>query len=400
MKRLVGTIIVALILIAPNIAMGAAEITPSDLERADADRRAIARELSAIVGEYDAAIDESYQLETRIRDVAAQLSAQEAALVGLRADGKKVAGEIYMTARNAQFATLFEVGAFSDVPVATGYLDLVNAKNDETMARLTAAEASYADQKALLEDSLERQQLAVAEVAELADTMMARLEAADAEYQGVLAAYHAQEAEKARIEAERIAAEQAAAQQAAEEAAAAAAAAATTTTATPTAASTTTTTTTTVASSTTAATTTTAAPPPPTSASRVCPVAGASTWYNDWLAPRSGGRLHQGVDMIAVRGTPLVAIEAGVILRIGTTSSLGGNTIWLRGNSGDEWYYAHMDTHASGLFVGQSVTAGQAVGTVGSTGNASYTVPHLHFEYHPGGGSAAYPHDIIASLCG
>ena len=129
-------------------------------------------------------------------------------------------------------------------------------------------------------------------------------------------------------------------------------------------------------------------------------MAGASTWYNDWLAPRSGGRLHQGVDMIAVRGTPLVAIEAGVIQRIGTTSSLGGNTIWLRGNGGDEWYYAHMDTHASGLFVGQSVTAGQAVGTVGSTGNASYTVPHLHFEYHPGGGSAAYPHDIIASLCG
>ena len=104
--------------------------------------------------------------------------------------------------------------------------------------------------------------------------------------------------------------------------------------------------------------------------------------------------------MIAVRGTPLVAIEAGVIQRIGTTSSLGGNTIWLRGNGGDEWYYAHMDTHAPGLFVGQSVAVGQAVGTVGSTGNASYTVPHLHFEYHPGGGSAARPHDLIASLCG
>ncbi|MBT8208479.1 MAG: M23 family metallopeptidase [Acidimicrobiia bacterium] len=393
MKRLVGTIIVALLLIAPNVAMGAAEITPSDLENADAERRAIARELSAIVGEYDAALDESYQLETRIRDVAAQLSAQEAALVGLRADGKRVAGEIYMTARNAQFATLFEVGAFSDVPVATGYLDLVNEKNDETMARLTAAEASYADQKALLDDALARQLVAVAEVAALADTMMARLEAADAEYRGVVAAYEAQEAEKARIEAARIAAEQAAAQRAAE-AAAAAAAATTTTTSAPTAS----TTTTTVAAA--ATTTTTAAPPPAPSASRVCPVAGASTWYNDWLAPRSGGRLHQGIDMIAVRGTPLVAIEAGVILRIGTTSALGGNTIWLRGNGGDEWYYAHMETHAAGLFVGQSVAVGQAVGTVGSTGNASYTVPHLHFEYHPGGGSAAYPHDLIASLCG
>ncbi|NNF62930.1 MAG: M23 family metallopeptidase [Acidimicrobiia bacterium] len=396
MKRLVGTIIVALLLIAPNVAMGAAEITPSDLENADAERRAIARELSAIVGEYDAALDESYQLETRIRDVAAQLSAQEAALVGLRADGKRVAGEIYMTARNAQFATLFEVGAFSDVPVATGYLDLVNEKNDETMARLTAAEASYADQKALLDDALARQLVAVAEVAALADTMMARLEAADAEYRGVVAAYEAQEAEKARIEAARIAAEQAAAQRAAE-AAAAAAAATTTTTSAPTAS---TTTTTVAAAAAAATTTTTAAPPPAPSASRVCPVAGASTWYNDWLAPRSGGRLHQGIDMIAVRGTPLVAIEAGVILRIGTTSALGGNTIWLRGNGGDEWYYAHMDTHAAGLFVGQSVAVGQAVGTVGSTGNASYTVPHLHFEYHPGGGSAAYPHDLIASLCG
>ncbi len=102
--------------------------------------------------------------------------------------------------------------------------------------------------------------------------------------------------------------------------------------------------------------------------------------------------------MVAARGTPLVAIEGGVIARL-SNSSLGGITIWLTGSSGDEFYYAHLDGYASGLSSGQRVGVGDLIGYVGNTGNAQYTVPHLHFEHHPGGGGAVNPYPLVAGLC-
>ena len=102
--------------------------------------------------------------------------------------------------------------------------------------------------------------------------------------------------------------------------------------------------------------------------------------------------------MIAARGTPLVAIESGHIKKMGN-GGLGGITVWLTGESGDQYYYAHLDAWADGLSVGQSVTVGELIGYVGNTGNAQYTVPHLHFEYHPGGGAAVNPTPLVSSLC-
>ena len=129
-----------------------------------------------------------------------------------------------------------------------------------------------------------------------------------------------------------------------------------------------------------------------------CPVDGAVSFTDTWGAPRSGGRTHKGVDMIAARGTPLVAIESGFIKRM-SNGGLGGITLWLAGESGDEYYYAHLDAWASGLSVGQTVSVGELVGYVGNTGNAQYTVPHLHFEFHPGGGAAVNPTPLVAGLC-
>lgn len=103
--------------------------------------------------------------------------------------------------------------------------------------------------------------------------------------------------------------------------------------------------------------------------------------------------------MIAAKGTRLVALEAGTVKRIGS-GGLGGKTVWLRGTTGDEFYYAHLDGFASGLKVGQSLDAGQLLGYVGNTGNAQYTLPHLHFEYHPGGGGAVNPFLLVKGLCG
>lgn len=102
--------------------------------------------------------------------------------------------------------------------------------------------------------------------------------------------------------------------------------------------------------------------------------------------------------MMAARGTPVVAIETGSIQTL-TNSSLGGISIYVRGNSGDVYFYTHLDGYVSGLSTGQAVSAGQAIGFVGSTGNASYSAPHLHFEYHPGGGGAVNPTPLVAGLC-
>ena len=103
--------------------------------------------------------------------------------------------------------------------------------------------------------------------------------------------------------------------------------------------------------------------------------------------------------MMAARGTRLVAIESGSVQRL-SNSSLGGISVYLKGNSGDVYYYAHMDGYASGMSKGASLTAGQLIGYVGSTGNASYSAPHLHFEVHPGGGGAVNPTPLVRSLCG
>ena len=68
--------------------------------------------------------------------------------------------------------------------------------------------------------------------------------------------------------------------------------------------------------------------------------------------------------------------------------------------TGDEFYYAHLDSWASGLVAGQAVTVGQMIGEVGTTGNAPAHIPHLHWEYHPDGGGAVNPTPLASALCG
>ena len=124
----------------------------------------------------------------------------------------------------------------------------------------------------------------------------------------------------------------------------------------------------------------------------LCPVAGPSSFVDTWGAPRSGGRKHQGVDMISHRGTPAVAVVAGVT-RI-SRNRLGGNALWLDGVDGNSYYYAHFDRYGK---IGP-VNAGDVVGYVGDTGDARGT-PHLHFEVHPGRGAAVDPYPTARSHC-
>jgi murein DD-endopeptidase MepM/ murein hydrolase activator NlpD len=99
-----------------------------------------------------------------------------------------------------------------------------------------------------------------------------------------------------------------------------------------------------------------------------------------YSAPRSGGRAHLALDVMAKKGTRVLAVDDGVVLRIGE-NELGGRIIYL---SDPErrfvYYYAHLDKWAYGLKEGQRVSRGQLIGSVGTTGNAPKDAPHLHFQ--------------------
>ncbi len=94
-------------------------------------------------------------------------------------------------------------------------------------------------------------------------------------------------------------------------------------------------------------------------------------------ADRDGGRRsHHGVDIFAPRGTPVLAASPGTVSRVGT-NRLGGLTVWIGDDFGNRLYYAHLDSQA--VTSGQRVEVGDTIGTVGNTGNARTTPPHLHF---------------------
>jgi murein DD-endopeptidase MepM/ murein hydrolase activator NlpD len=135
----------------------------------------------------------------------------------------------------------------------------------------------------------------------------------------------------------------------------------------------------------------------------VFPVAGDVEFIDSWGYPRMMGTAsahwHQGTDVFAAHGTPLIASENGVLDRIGV-GSLGGNKLWVRGDSGTEYYYAHLAAFAPGIVDGQRVRAGEVVGYVGDTGNARGTSPHLHFEVHPGGIGPVNPYPILKAAYG
>src|SRR3954466_1156707 len=148
-----------------------------------------------------------------------------------------------------------------------------------------------------------------------------------------------------------------------------------------------------------------AAPPKkaPAVPTLVFPVAGPTTYIDDFGQPRAGGT-HQGNDLLATKKTPVVAVESGKI-KFWTTSASAGCMLYLYGASGTMYEYIHLNndltkgndnkgkcvggvSYAPGLVDGQHVAAGQLVGYLGDSGDANGIHPHLHFEVHPKGAKA------------
>jgi murein DD-endopeptidase MepM/ murein hydrolase activator NlpD len=129
------------------------------------------------------------------------------------------------------------------------------------------------------------------------------------------------------------------------------------------------------------------------------PVAGGASFTNDFGAPRASTGFHQGIDLFGPLGTPLLAVTDGTLVNVGW-NGLGGHRLWLQGDDGTYFYYAHLSAYAPIARNGARVRAGDVVGFLGNSGEARTTPWHLHFEIHPGGKWAVAPFEYLTRWMG
>ena len=384
-----------------------AQVTDEDIDRAREEANALLANSEQLGRDVQDAWARQFALDEEIADLDASIDFARAQIVEAERRLEEVAVEMYMgSTSSASIHMLFSLGD-DEYEAGLEYLREISSDEVDVVNQLRSFRSELDRQTERLAEASSEQEALTARLQTMATDLQADLVAAQAVYDQLV------EQRRVEEEARRLAEEEAArqaeeeARRQAEEEAARSATTTTTTvgTTTPTTSAGTTTTTE-------AATTTTPAPgsttptdsattttvPPPPSGGGTCPVAGAVSFSDTWGAPRSGSRSHEGVDMIAARNTPVVAIYSGTIKRI-TTGSLSGLAVWLRADNGDEFFYAHLESYGD-ISVGQSVSQGYVIGGVGTSGNAPDWLPHVHFEWHPGGGSAANPYPLVKSLCG
>jgi murein DD-endopeptidase MepM/ murein hydrolase activator NlpD len=381
MRKVLGVVLVFLLTL-PALA----QVTEDDLDRAQQrldEARAATEDLAR---QLEDAYVRQLALDGEIDHLTSGLELTRTRLETAETDVLDLAVEMYMGATTSSALSVL-VGTDNDsIPAGLEYVRRATGFEDASIADFKAARAEFERQAVRLDSARAAQAAVTDELSALTAQAEATFTAAAGDYQVLSERREAQLAEEQRRR---------------EEAALRAATSTTTTLATTTTAGESGTSETLPGST---GTTTPPAPPPPppppTSASQACPVAGPVSFIDSWGSPRSGGRAHQGVDMMAARGTPVAAIFDGAITRLSSSSSLGGITLWMRSDAGDSYYYAHLDGYAEGVTSGMSVVAGQVIGYVGSSGNASPAYPHLHFESHPGGGGAVNPYPLVKGICG
>ena len=132
----------------------------------------------------------------------------------------------------------------------------------------------------------------------------------------------------------------------------------------------------------------------PVATNVVCPIAGPLAFTDSWGDPRGGGRRHKGTDLMNAFGTPNVAVVSGQIAR--HHSGAGGLSIYLYGDDGTTYYYAHLSEVVG---ADRRVAQNEVVAKTGNSGNARGGAPHTHFEIHPGGGGAVNPYPTVRAVC-
>ncbi|HHV65061.1 MAG TPA: M23 family metallopeptidase [Peptococcaceae bacterium] len=121
-----------------------------------------------------------------------------------------------------------------------------------------------------------------------------------------------------------------------------------------------------------------------------------SCYYTDtYGAAREGGaRRHEGTDLFAAKGTPIYSVSSGKVERLGW-NRLGGERVGVRGEDGNYYYYAHLDTINKSLSIGTEIKPGDFLGTMGNTGDALTTPDHLHFGIELPNGEWLNPYSFL-----
>ncbi len=371
----VAVIVMLVSLLAP-IAVPAFSVTDEDVEQARRQREAAAAERAAAmtdledaVAAYEAINVEFAQLTFRIGQLRSLMDSYEQQSDDLQNQVRDRAVEAYMHGDRGEGGFLFATGSVEQAVVAQEILAKSVEGEVESLDSLLAARAEMERLEAELDADSERvtdlrfeAELVAARMNELfaeAETQLAQAESTLAGTEAELAEQRRrEEEERQRREAERLRQEELAR-------AAAGPAGGIALSLTP---------------------------------GFICPVAGINSFIDSWGAPRSGGRTHKGTDLMAQHGTPLVAVANGTAT-LGY-NSLGGNTVWVHADYGVGFFYAHLDTFATGLRSGDRVTIGQVLGTVGDTGNAAPGAYHLHFGIAVGGGASnVNPYPSLRAVC-
>lgn len=334
---------------------------------ADAERRA-----DEAGARYDTAWARNEELAAELTALQNELADNTVTVGALQDQVSAVAVNAYVTGGISFLSVLSDSDDLMDTSRRATFLSRVAQADDETVNRLEVANADMADRQIQLTEAKEEQAALLVTLNAERDQVNAALADAQDAYEiledeieaerkaAILAAEKAQAEAEAQAAAAR-AAQQAAAQRAQNQAQQQAQAPAVT-----------------------------RAPV----GGFICPVAGATNFRDTWGAARSGGRRHQGTDMYAAKGTPLVAVVSGTIRT--RSGGLGGIAIWLTADNGDTYYYAHLNSLNGG---NRRVSQGENIGTVGNSGNARGGPDHLHFEWHPGGGAASNPFPRLNAAC-
>ncbi|MGH8913834.1 MAG: murein hydrolase activator EnvC family protein, partial [Acidimicrobiia bacterium] len=327
MKRSISTLAALLIVAVAVPAIG--QVTDDDVDRARRQVNEILDDSRDLNDEVQAAWSRQFALEREIADLEGSIEVAQVRIGETERRLEDMAVEMYMGSTSVATIQVLFSGDDQSYGVGLEYLSNVSSVDEDVVHQLRSFRTELGRHTERLAEASAEQEVVTAELEEKATELQADLVEAQGVYDELVARQAAEEEARRRAE-ER-------ARQLAEEAARNA----TTTTVV---AGTTTTVEDNSATTIPGDTTTTGPPPAPSSDGGTCPVAGAVHFSDSFGAPRSGGRAHQGVDMIAARNTPLVAIYPGTIRRM-TTGNLSGLAIWLRTDGGDQFFYAHLESY-------------------------------------------------------
>jgi murein DD-endopeptidase MepM/ murein hydrolase activator NlpD len=351
--RRLFTALVGLLLVVTAGPVGA-EVTQSELKEA---RDKVNEQSSALQDELarlDAILSLQAGYEIRLSRIRKEMDDRDRQIVIAGFAARDRAREMYINAGSSPSQSAVDPEGVARLETRSAYLGVVVDTNNDAVNELIFLQEDRASLEEQFQNLAAEQEELAAEAAVIAERLTTELEQFNEEYQEIYGQWQKEEAAR-RAEAERRR----------RQAAAAASGFASSAFVDPT--------------------------------GRTCPVAGANTFRDSWLEPRPyRGGYHHGTDLIAATGTPVVSMENGYIYSRGYHWA-GGNGLYIRGDSGDIYYYAHLQGYAAGTSPGSRVGVTQIVGWVGSTGASS--VPHLHLGLQPGGGALTNPYQLLVKLC-